>query len=83
MILDITVHDADTLRFVLDDEPVEAVAMSQSAGMASGGLEDGAMGVLRFRSGLLAQLHDAFTTPFAAHRLRGARHRGLAGRPGT
>ena len=38
--------------------------------------------VLRFRSGLLAQLHDAFTTPFARHRLRGARHRGLAVRAG-
>jgi 1,5-anhydro-D-fructose reductase (1,5-anhydro-D-mannitol-forming) len=65
VILDITVHDADTMRFVLADDPVEAVAMSQSGGMASAGLEDGAMGVLRFRSGLLAQLHDAFTTPFA------------------
>ncbi len=65
VILDITVHDADTLRFVLGDDPIEAVAMSQSAGMASGGLEDGAMAVLRFRSGLVAQLHDAFTTPFA------------------
>ena len=65
VVLDITVHDADTLRFVLDDDPIEAVAMTQSAGMASSGLEDGAMGVLRFRSGLVAQFHDAFTTPFA------------------
>ena len=29
VILDIAVHDADTLRFVLDDDPVEAVALSQ------------------------------------------------------
>ena len=59
-------HDADTLRFVLDDDPIEAVAMSQAAGMAAGGLEDGNMGVLRFRSGLLAQqVHEAFTTKFA------------------
>jgi 1,5-anhydro-D-fructose reductase (1,5-anhydro-D-mannitol-forming) len=65
VILDITVHDADTLRFVLGDDPVEAVAMSQTAGMAAAGLEDGAMSVLRFRSGLLAQLHEAFTTRFA------------------
>jgi 1,5-anhydro-D-fructose reductase (1,5-anhydro-D-mannitol-forming) len=63
--LDITVHDADTLRFVLDDDPLEAVAMSQSAGMAAAGLEDGNMGILRFRSGLLAQVHEAFTTKFA------------------
>lgn len=66
VILDITVHDADTLRFVLDDEPVEAIAATQSGGLAAGAVEDGVMGVLRFRSGLLAQIHDAFTTRYAA-----------------
>jgi 1,5-anhydro-D-fructose reductase (1,5-anhydro-D-mannitol-forming) len=65
VILDITVHDADTLRFVLGDDPVEAVAAAQAGGMAAGGLEDGAMAILRFGSGLLAQLHDAFTVRFA------------------
>ena len=34
VILDITVHDADTLRFVLGDDPVEVTAFTQSAGMA-------------------------------------------------
>ena len=29
VILDITVHDADTLRFVLGDDPAEAIAFSQ------------------------------------------------------
>eukprot|EP01031_Cornospumella_fuschlensis_P019082 gene19082-23380_t len=33
--------------------------------MASAGLADGAMGVIRFRSGLIAMYHDAFTTKFA------------------
>ncbi|HEY8448471.1 MAG TPA: Gfo/Idh/MocA family oxidoreductase [Thermomicrobiales bacterium] len=61
VILDITVHDADTLRFDLDDEPVEVTAMTASQGMASEGLPDAVMGVIRFRSGLLAQFHDAFT----------------------
>ncbi|HXV31799.1 MAG TPA: Gfo/Idh/MocA family oxidoreductase [Sinorhizobium sp.] len=65
VILDITVHDADTLRFVLDDDPIEAVAISHSAGMSREGLEDGVMGVLRFRSGVIAQFHDAFTTKYA------------------
>jgi 1,5-anhydro-D-fructose reductase (1,5-anhydro-D-mannitol-forming) len=65
VVLDITVHDADTLRFVLGENPTEAVAMTQAAGMASGELEDGAMSVLRFESGLLAQLHEAFTTRHA------------------
>jgi len=65
VILDITVHDADTLRFVLGDNPAEVIAVSQQGGMASAGLEDAVMGVMRFRSGLLAQFHDGFTTRFA------------------
>ena len=65
VILDITVHDADTLRFILGSEPVEAVALSQQSGMAQGGLEDGVMATLRFDNGTLAQLHDAFTVKFA------------------
>lgn len=65
VILDITVHDADTLRFVLGEDPIEAIAMSQSAGMGQAGLEDGVMGAFRFPSGAIAQFHDAFTTKFA------------------
>ena len=65
VILDIAVHDADTLRFVLGAEPVEAVGMTQASGMASAGLEDGVMAVLRFDNGVLAQLHDAFTVEHA------------------
>lgn len=65
VILDITVHDADTLRFILGAEPVEAVALSQQAGMAEGGLEDGVMAAVRFDNNVLAQLHDAFTVQYA------------------
>jgi 1,5-anhydro-D-fructose reductase (1,5-anhydro-D-mannitol-forming) len=65
VVLDITVHDADTLRFVLGDDPVEVSAFTQSAGMASGSLEDGAMCIWRFKSGVIAQSHEGFTTKFA------------------
>src|SRR5438552_3991102 len=65
VILDITVHDVDTLRFVLGAEPVEAVGLTQRAAMAKEGLEDGVMAVLRFDNGVLAQLHDAFTVRHA------------------
>jgi len=65
VVLDITVHDADTLRFVLGENPAEAIAMTQQGGMARAGLADSAMGVIRFESGLLAQFHDSFTTRFA------------------
>ncbi len=77
VILDITVHDADTLRFVLDDDPVETVAMTQNAGMAQTGVEDGVMGAIRFSSGLVAQFHDSFTikhagTGFEVHGTEGS-----------
>ncbi|ECE6961890.1 gfo/Idh/MocA family oxidoreductase, partial [Salmonella enterica subsp. enterica] len=65
VILDITVHDTDTLRYVLGDDPVEAVAASQIGGLGKAGLADGVMGVLRFKSGLIAQFHDGFTTKYA------------------
>lgn len=65
VILDITVHDVDTLRFILDDNPVEVTALAQSGGMAAAGLEDAAMAVFRFGSGLIAQTHDGFTTKYA------------------
>jgi 1,5-anhydro-D-fructose reductase (1,5-anhydro-D-mannitol-forming) len=65
VVMDITVHDADTLRFVLNDEPVAVAAMTQQAGMGGAGVEDGVMGVIRFRNGALAQFHDAFTTRYA------------------
>ncbi len=65
VVLDITVHDADTLRFVLADDPVEVTCFSQSAGMAGAGLEDGVMCVFRFKSGVIAQTHEAFTVKYA------------------
>ncbi len=65
VILDITVHDADTLRFVLSDEVVEVTALSAQQGMASGQVEDAVMGVMRFARGTLAQHHDAFTIAHA------------------
>lgn len=65
VVLDITVHDADTLRFVLGDDPLEVSAFTQAAGMATGGLEDGAMCIWRFTSGIIAQSHEGFTIKFA------------------
>lgn len=64
-ILDLTVHDVDTLRYVLGRNPIEVVAFSQLAGMGSEGIEDGVMGAIRFEDGIIAQFHDGFTTKFA------------------
>lgn len=65
VILDITVHDTDTLRFVLQSNPVEVTAFSQEGGMGKAGVEDGVMGVMRFENGVIAQFHDAFTAKYA------------------
>ncbi|OCJ13019.1 fructose reductase [Rhizobium sp. AC44/96] len=63
-ILDLTVHDVDALRYVLGRNPTEVVAIAQSGGMGSEGLEDSVMGVVRFEDGVIAQFHDGFTTRF-------------------
>lgn len=65
VVLDITVHDADTLRFVMDDEVETVTALTAQQGLAGGKLEDAVMGVMRLRSGVLAQFHDAFTVRYA------------------
>lgn len=65
VVLDITVHDADTLRFVLDAEPESVVAQAVTGKMGIEGLEDGAMAAIRFSNGVLAQVHDAFNVPYA------------------
>lgn len=68
VILDIVVHDADALRFVLGAEPVEACAMVQHTGMATAGVEDGVMATLRLSNGMLAQVHAAYSTRHAPTR---------------
>jgi 1,5-anhydro-D-fructose reductase (1,5-anhydro-D-mannitol-forming) len=64
-VLDLTVHDADLMRFLLDDDAIRVSAMVQNSGMAASGVEDAAMGVITFRSGVLGQFHDSFTTKYA------------------
>lgn len=63
--LDISVHDGDTARFILDEEPVEVAAMGGSYGLASQGLDDSVMYVMRMRSGTLVQVHESFVTRYA------------------
>jgi 1,5-anhydro-D-fructose reductase (1,5-anhydro-D-mannitol-forming) len=61
VVLDITVHDADTVRFVTGDDPAEVTAMTATHGMGKSGLADTVMGVMRMKQGALVQFHDAFT----------------------
>jgi 1,5-anhydro-D-fructose reductase (1,5-anhydro-D-mannitol-forming) len=65
VILDLTVHDADTLRFVLDAEAKDVIARSVTQGLAQGEMEDAVMGVILFDDDILVQFHDAFTIKHA------------------
>lgn len=64
VVLDITVHNADTLAFLLGEYPTHVMAQTQNAGMGQG-VEDGCMGIWRFASGVQAYTHEAFTMPHA------------------
>lgn len=64
VVLDIAVHNADSLAFLLGEYPTEVMAMTSNSGMATG-MEDNAMSVWRFPSGLTAFTHQGFTTPHA------------------
>lgn len=64
VIPDITVHDADTIRFHLDEDPVSVVAMAGISGMGEG-VEDSVMSVWSMPSGTMVQSHESFTHGFA------------------
>jgi 1,5-anhydro-D-fructose reductase (1,5-anhydro-D-mannitol-forming) len=65
VVLDLTVHDADVVRFLLADEVAEVIALTANQGLAEPPLEDSAMGVMRMRDGQLVSFHDSFTVPHA------------------
>jgi 1,5-anhydro-D-fructose reductase (1,5-anhydro-D-mannitol-forming) len=66
VILDITTHDVDSLRFLLGENPKSVLCMTQTGTLAKGNVEDGAMTLIEFESGLVAHTHDAFTTKYAS-----------------
>jgi 1,5-anhydro-D-fructose reductase (1,5-anhydro-D-mannitol-forming) len=63
VVLDITVHDADTIRFLLGDEVVEVTALTASGGLGNGLVEDSVMGSMRTSRGPLVCFHDDFMVP--------------------
>jgi 1,5-anhydro-D-fructose reductase (1,5-anhydro-D-mannitol-forming) len=64
VIPDITVHDADTVRFHLGEDPVEVVAMATASGMGKG-VEDSVMSVWSMPSGAQVMAHESFTHAYA------------------
>jgi 1,5-anhydro-D-fructose reductase (1,5-anhydro-D-mannitol-forming) len=66
-VLDLTVHSADTIRFLLDDEIVEVSALTSSGELGRGVVEDSVMGVMRSGRGPLVCFHDSFVVPHAGN----------------
>ncbi|WP_269583293.1 Gfo/Idh/MocA family protein [Roseibium sp. Sym1] len=64
VIPDITVHDADTVRFHLGEDPLDVVAKAGASGLGQG-VEDSVMSVWSMPSGVMVESHESFTHPFA------------------
>jgi 1,5-anhydro-D-fructose reductase (1,5-anhydro-D-mannitol-forming) len=69
VVLDILVHDADLLRFLLQTEPRRITTVTRQHGLGHGTVEDSAMSVIEFDGGVLAQTHESFVARHAATRL--------------
>ncbi|HET7795473.1 MAG TPA: Gfo/Idh/MocA family oxidoreductase [Rhizobacter sp.] len=65
VMLDILVHNADLLRFLLQLEPRRIHASAAQIGLAKGTVEDSAMSVIEFDGGVLAQTHQSFVAKHA------------------
>ena len=71
VIPDIVVHDADTVRFHLQEDPQSVVAIESSESLGQG-VEDSVMSVWQMPSGALVETHEGFTirhagTSFEVH----------------
>ena len=64
VIPDITVHNVDTVRFLLGEDPVDVIAKSTTSGLGEG-VEDSVMSVWTMASGTMVQSHESFTHSFA------------------
>lgn len=76
VIPDIVVHDADTVRFHLDEDPAEVMAMERADSLGQG-VEDSVMSVWQMPSGVTVQTHEGFTirhagTGFEVHGTEGS-----------
>ena len=65
VIADLTVHNADCVRFLLGEDPMSIVAHLDATGLGKG-VEDSAMSVWAMPSGAMVFSHESFTHPFAA-----------------
>lgn len=65
VVLDLTVHDVDTVRYILDDEIVSVAAIAANQGLSVEPIEDAVAGAMRTERGTLVSFQDAFTVGHA------------------
>lgn len=64
VVLDIAVHNVDTLRAALGSDIVEVTALTTSNGLSQSGIEDTSNCLFRFANGVLASTVECFLVPF-------------------
>jgi 1,5-anhydro-D-fructose reductase (1,5-anhydro-D-mannitol-forming) len=60
VVLDIVVHDVDTLRYLIGSNISEVVGLTNSFGLGTDQIEDSAMVIYKFENGVLATSHESF-----------------------
>lgn len=64
VVLDIAVHDVDTIRAALAANISEVSAFTSVQGLGATGIEDSAMCIYRMDNGALVSSHESFMVPF-------------------
>ena len=63
VVLDIVVHDVDTIRAALGTDIVEATSLVSSQSLGKNGIEDSSMCLFRMSNGALVSTHESFLVP--------------------
>jgi 1,5-anhydro-D-fructose reductase (1,5-anhydro-D-mannitol-forming) len=64
VILDLTVHDMDLLRYYFGADPIAVTGMGVTSGNAQHGIKDNVMTIWQFPNELLVVCQDTFMVPF-------------------
>lgn len=64
VVLDIVVHDVDTLRYLVGSNISEVAGLTNSFGLGNDVVEDSAMVIYKFQNGVLASSHESFVVNY-------------------
>lgn len=64
VVLDIVVHDVDTIRAALGADIVEATTLVSTQSLGQNGIEDSSMCLFRMSNGALVSTHESFVVPY-------------------